>query len=402
MMLKQLYRSFRTELKRNYAIKRNLTVSSKCLKEDDDKNSPLKGMLDDAASFEDVQTSRKQQWTTLPYLQGTKIRKQGDYFVKEKKDPRDATVVLFPGQGTQFVGMGKDLLKFPIVKDLYDLASYILGYDLLKLCLEGPKSKLDQTKYSQPAIVVTSLAALERLKEERPDAIENCVATAGYSLGELTALIFGGALQFEKALQLVKVRGEAMHLASEVNEGGMAIVLYRPDTNLNSAMAKAKEWALEKGVEQPICEIAIYAYPHCKIVSGSIEALNFLEKNCKELNLKAVKRLPVSGAFHTSLMEPAFKPFCKALEKQEISDPAISVFSNVDGKRYRNADHIRKQLPKQILKPIKWEQLLHTLYERDRDSYFPRTFECGPGNSLKSILKQVNLKACNQCLNIEV
>jgi [acyl-carrier-protein] S-malonyltransferase len=111
---------------------------------------------------------------------------------KPKKDPRESSIILFPGQGTQFVGMAKDLMKFPMAQDLFDLASYILKYDLLKLCLEGPKEKLDQTKYCQPAILVSSLAAIERLKEERPNAIENCVATAGFSLGEITALIFAG------------------------------------------------------------------------------------------------------------------------------------------------------------------------------------------------------------------
>lgn len=161
--------------------------------------SPLKKLLDDAASFEDAKPqTMEQQWATLPYVEGTKIRKQGEFFRKPKHDPRETSIILFPGQGSQYVGMGKDLLKFPIVKDLYDLASHILGYDLLKLCLNGPKEKLDQTKYCQPAVLVTSLAAVERLKEERPGAVDNCVGTAGFSLGELTALIFAGAIGFEK------------------------------------------------------------------------------------------------------------------------------------------------------------------------------------------------------------
>lgn len=140
----------------------------------------------------------QQQWATLPYLEGTKIRKQGEYFTGAKHDPRDTSVIMFPGQGSQYVGMAKNLMKFPMAKDLFELANYLLGYDLLKLCLEGPKEKLDQTKYCQPAIMVTSLAAIERLKEERPKAIDNCVSTAGFSLGEITALVFAGALEFEK------------------------------------------------------------------------------------------------------------------------------------------------------------------------------------------------------------
>lgn len=193
----KLFQSVVTNKSIKKRISNLLHTTSQCY--DDKKESPLKALLDDAASFSDLKVNNpQQQWATLPYVDGTKIHKQGDYFHKDQKDPRDASIILFPGQGSQFVGMGKDLLKFPMAKDLFDLANYILGYDVLKLCLEGPKEKLDQTKYCQPAVMVTSLAAIERLKEERPKAIDSCVATAGFSLGEITALVFAGALEFEK------------------------------------------------------------------------------------------------------------------------------------------------------------------------------------------------------------
>ncbi|KAL3283900.1 hypothetical protein HHI36_018069 [Cryptolaemus montrouzieri] len=370
----------------------------------DKKNSesPLKNLLDDSASFEDLNPKNlEQQWATLPYLQGTKIRKQGDFFKKEKHDPRETSIILFPGQGSQYVGMAKNLIKFPMVRDLFELASYILNYDLLKLCLEGPKNKLDETKYAQPAIMVTSLAAIERLKEERPNAVDNCVATAGFSLGEITALVFAGALEFEKALKLVQIRAEAMQLACEAYKGGMVTVFLSPDSKLNYALLKAKQWALEKGDEFPECKIANYLHPGSKVVAGSESALEFLEKNYGEFNLRRVMRLPVSGAFHSDLMQPAVEPFKEALKNMDVSLPIISVYSNVDGKRYTSAQHIRKQLPKQIVKPVKWEQLLHTVYERKPDDYFPRSFECGPGQSLKAILKKVNAKAWNNCFSIE-
>lgn len=139
-----------------------------------------------------------------------------------------------------------------------------------------------------------------------------------------------------------------MQVVSETYKGGMATVLYAPDSKLGHACIKAKEWAIDKGDEHPECCIANYLYPHCKVVAGSEEALKFLEQNAKDFNLKKVKRLPVSGAFHSSLMQPAVEPFRKALNKSEIQDPVISVYSNVDGKKYTNADHIRKQLPKQV------------------------------------------------------
>nr|CAH7717206.1 unnamed protein product [Callosobruchus chinensis] len=297
--------------------------------------------------------------------------------------------------------MAKGLLKFPIVKDLFELANFILKYDLLKLCLEGPKNMLDETKYCQPAVLVTSLAAIERLKEERPNAIENCVATAGFSLGELTALIFSGAIEFERGLRLVQIRAEAMQLASETYKGGMVTVIYGPDSKLKYACLKAKEWAVDKGDPLPECKIASYLSPNSKVVAGSESALDFLEKYYKEFHIRRVMRLPVSGAFHSEIMRPAMETFKQALAKTEISDPAVTVYSNVDGKRYRNADHIRRQLPKQMMYSVKWEQFLHYVYSRDPNEHFPRTFEVGPGTSLKAMMKQVNAKAWEECYNIE-
>lgn len=274
-------------------------------------------------------------------------------------------------------------------------------YDLLKLCLEGPKQQLNETRYCQPAVFVSSLAALERLKEERPQAIDNCVATAGFSLGEITALVFAGALPFDKALRLVQIRAEAMQEAADRVEGGMATVLYGADSRLGDACRAAVDWCIEKGIEQPECKIVNYLYPHCKVVAGNAEALRYLEANAKQFRLRRLKRLSVSGAFHTSLMQSAVEPVERALRKIPIVDPAICVHSNVDGRRYRNADHILSQLPRQLVKPVKWEQTLHILYERGQGEHFPRTFECGPGRGLTTILKQVNAKAWDTAINIE-
>lgn len=338
-------------------------------------------------------------WATSAYPKSEK-RLQSKHLLTPRVDPRDTTLILFPGQGAQSVGMGKDLLKFPVVKDIFEIASEILGYNLLDMCLKGPKEKLDLTVHCQPAVLVCSIAALERLKDERPSSVENCVATAGFSVGEITALVFSGALTFENAVKLVKVRAESMQLASEMSPGGMVTVMYGPDSQLGYACLKAKEWCKEKGIENPECRVANYLYPHCKVVAGHIQALEFLEKNYRTFKLKRLKRLPVSGAFHTDLMRPAVEPFRAALKRANVSDPIISVHSNVDGKRYQNASHIIRQLPKQIYKPVKWEQTLHVLYERPEGEHFPKTFECGPGSSLKTILKVVNGKAWNSCVTI--
>lgn len=367
------------------------------------RETDIKQLLEEAAVCSDPPPDNPENvWSTSPYPEGVLLKRdQSRHFRKPNIDPRETSIIMFPGQGTQFVGMGKDLMKFPIARDLFDAASDLLGYNLRELCFNGPKEELDKTIYCQPAVMVCSLAAIEKLKEERPMAIESCVATAGFSIGEITALVFAGALSFEEAIRLVKVRAEAMQLASEIVPSGMMTVFYGPDSKLNYACLQAREWCLQRGIENPECCVANYLYPQCKVVAGHLEALKFIQSNAEQYKLKRLKKIPVSGAFHTSLMRPAVEPFKMALRKVEINDPIIQVFSNVDGKSYRNAHHIRMQLPKQIYKAVKWEQTLHVLYERKVGEYFPRTFECGPGNSLKSLVKMVNAKAWDSCFSIE-
>ncbi|KAH8339808.1 hypothetical protein KR074_011160, partial [Drosophila pseudoananassae] len=315
-------------------------------------------------------------------------------------DPKETTIMLFPGQGTQYVGMGKELLRFPGARRIFEMANDVLRYDLLKICLEGPREKLNRTEHAQLAVMVSSLAALEQLREERPNAIETCVAAAGFSLGEITALVYADAISFDKALRLVQVRANAMQAACDRAAGAMSMAIYGPDTNLGEACSRAQQWCLDKGVESPYCGIANYMYPHCKVIAGNVEAIEFLEKNAKALKIRRMKRLAVSGAFHTPLMESAVAPFKKALDSVHIRDPVIRVYSNVDGKRYRHAKHISQQLPKQIVRPVKWEQTLHEMYERKQGVEFPRTFECGPGKGLIQVLEKVNAKASQTSFNV--
>ncbi|XP_055315396.1 probable malonyl-CoA-acyl carrier protein transacylase, mitochondrial isoform X2 [Sitodiplosis mosellana] len=316
--------------------------------------------------------------------------------------PDNPTIVLFPGQGAQFVGMAKSLVDIPEARDLFDIASTILRYDLLKLCNEGPEQKLNKTVYCQPAIMVTSLACLELLKKHRPDAIESCIGTAGFSLGEITSLVFAGALPYDQAIELVRVRAEEMQLASDKNKGGMATILYKSDKSLQLSLAceKAREWCFDAGVENPDCVIANHLFPQCKVISGSEEALRYISQNLKTYNLDKMKRIPAYGAFHSALMESAVEPFAKALKKMNVEDPIISVYSNTTARRYESKSHILKQLPTQIVRPVKWEQTLHVLYELKINNQFPDTFVCGPGTALKTILKQVNAKANEKTFKI--
>ncbi|XP_022195086.2 probable malonyl-CoA-acyl carrier protein transacylase, mitochondrial [Nilaparvata lugens] len=343
--------------------------------------------------------NQEEEWSTSPYPKGSIPRGQSIYSLRPKVDPTLTSIILFPGQGTQYVGMGRNLMKFPVVQEMFESASAILGYDLLKLCVQGPASELNKTVHCQLAVLVCSLAAVEHMREERPSAIENCIAAAGFSVGEISALVFAGAISFERAIRLTKVRGEAMQLASEMAEGGMLTVLYSPKTNLADVCKKANEWAQNCGVERPECSVANYLFPDCKVIAGHVKALEYIEKNAASHAIRRTRRLPVTGAFHTSLMEPALEPFKLALNNAKLNEPAIAVHSNLDGKMYSNAKQITYKLPRQIVRPVKWEQTLHILYERAPGEQFPNTYECGPGSSLRSILRMVNAKATNTFYN---
>lgn len=193
-----------------------------------------------------------------------------------------------------------------------------------------------------------------------------------------------------------------MQLASDMHKGGMATILYKSDksSQLKLACEKAKEWCLDAGDANPECVIANHLFPQCKVISGSEEALRYISLNLKTYNLDKMKRIPAYGAFHSSLMESAVEPFTQTLKKMDIEEPIISVYSNSTAKRYESKSHILKLLPRQIVRPVKWEQTMHVLYELKINNKLPETFVCGPGTALKTILKQVNLKAYENTVKI--
>ncbi|RXG67360.1 putative malonyl-CoA-acyl carrier protein transacylase, mitochondrial [Armadillidium vulgare] len=299
-------------------------------------------------------------------------------------------------------GMGKKLLHYPNVIDMYERASEILGYDILQISIDGPESQLTQTSYQQPAILLASLAAVEKLREEDLEAVAMCEATAGFSVGEIAALTFAGSITFENAVQLVKIRAEAMQIASELHRSGMMTVFYGPESKLSYACSVAKRYCETIGMEDVDCRVANYLFPHCKVIAGNEEALEFILKHKDDFKLKRFKRIDVSGAFHTDLMKPAAFAFQEALKNVSITHPQIPVISNVTGAPFKNVTDIKKQLSKQIYSPVRWEQTVHRIYERKENKPYPRTFECGPGKSLCSILKMVNAKAHKFCYNVEV
>uniref|UniRef100_A0A6A7FSZ4 [acyl-carrier-protein] S-malonyltransferase n=1 Tax=Hirondellea gigas TaxID=1518452 RepID=A0A6A7FSZ4_9CRUS len=192
-----------------------------------------------------------------------------------------------------------------------------------------------------------------------------------------------------------------MQEASEMVAGGMMTAFFGPLTKLGLCCSTAKEFCERKDIENAECKIASHLWSTCKVIAGSEEALQFLQENMKDFEIKRLKRLNVSGAFHTNHMKPAAVALKEVLKDMTITSPKIPVHSNIDGKPYSRPDQIRTNLPKQLYSSVQWEQTMHILYDRSADVPFPNTYECGPGLSLKAILKQVNVKAISGMQNIE-
>lgn len=335
-------------------------------------------------------------------LRDSSVTEEGVQEAVARRPPSRCSVLLFPGQGSQAVGMGGGLLHFPRVRQLYEAAHRVLGYDLLELCLRGPQEDLDRTVHCQPAVFVASLAAVEKLHHLQPAVIENCVAAAGFSVGEFAALVFAGAMEFAEGLYAVKVRAEAMQEASEAIPSGMLSVLGQRQSNFSFACLEAQEHCRSLGIENPVCQVSNYLFPDCRVISGHLEALQFLRKNSAKFHFRRTKMLPVSGGFHTCLMEPAVEPLMKTLGSINIKKPLVAVHSNVSGHKYTHPQHIRKLLGQQVVSPVKWEQTMHCIYERKKGMEFPSTFEVGPGQQLGSILKCCNRQAWKSYSHVDV
>lgn len=278
---------------------------------------------------------------------------------------------LFPGQGAQFVGMGKDLYaESPAARALYKKADEILGYSLSQICFAGPEDELTRTLYAQTGILVTSLAALAALREKNPDLAPSIVA--GLSLGEFTALTASGAISFEDALKLVQVRAEAMEDASKNKPGTMAFIM---GLTVEQCVAVAQEAG---------CEVANLNAPDQTVLSGTFPAI---EHACKIAEAKGAKRampLKVGGAFHSSLMGEAKSRLEVALTGTPILEPKCSFIPNVTAQKTSNPEEIRALLAKQLTSPVQWVRTMATAKESGITTYL----EIGPGKILKGLARK--------------
>jgi [acyl-carrier-protein] S-malonyltransferase len=294
---------------------------------------------------------------------------------------------LFPGQGAQTVGMGRQLAEMlPAARKLYDRAGEVLGYDLARLCFEGPAEELDSTVYSQPALFVTSLAAIESLRQDKPDVVLSCEAAAGLSLGEYTALVFAGVMDFESGLKLVQERGAAMQDAADSVGSGMVSILGLERPQVESLCDQARG--------DGVLQIANFLCPGNIVVSGTNAACERIAELAEKTGAMKAVPLAVAGAFHTPIMQPAVERLAAALAHVPMRSPAIPVVSNVDARPHSDPEEIRQLMIRQVVQPVRWEDSMRYLIEQG----FQQFYELGPGRVLRGLLRRIDRQA--SCENV--
>lgn len=279
---------------------------------------------------------------------------------------------VFPGQGAQFVGMGKDLYdNNPEARALFDKADEILGFKITDLMFNGTEEDLRQTKVTQPAIFLHSVILARSLGSDfRPDMV------AGHSLGEFSALVAAGALSFEEGLRLVSKRAHAMQRACELNPSTMAAVLALSDEKVEALCAEVDD----------VVAPANYNCPGQVVISGTNAGIDAACAKMLEAGAKRALKLKVGGAFHSPLMAPAQEELEQAIRDAEFSEPVCPVYQNVDGKPHTDPEEIKQNLIKQLTAPVRWTQDVEAMIADGADDFT----ELGPGNVLQGLVKKIN------------
>ncbi|GMU96422.1 ACP S-malonyltransferase [Ignavibacterium album] len=280
---------------------------------------------------------------------------------------------LFPGQGSQYVGMAKDLFDNSVeAKEMIRTADEAVGANLSYIMFNGPEEELKQTEYTQPAIFLHSVVLASLIRTLRPDV------AAGHSLGEYSALVAAGAIQFYEAIKLVRQRGLAMQYAGTVMKGTMAaIVGLQPDV-VNNLCKEASSVG--------IVQCANFNSPGQIVISGSVEGVKKAMELCKSNGAKLVKELVVSGAFHSPLMEPAKEKLQQALDETHFYNARFPVYANVTAKPVSDKDEIKKSLFEQLTSPVRWEETIQNMINDGIEEFY----EVGPGKVLQGLVKRIN------------
>lgn len=275
---------------------------------------------------------------------------------------------VFPGQGAQFTGMGKELYENnDSAKALFDKANEILGFRITDIMFEGTADELRQTKVTQPAVFIHSVV-MAKVLGIKPDAV------AGHSLGEFSALVAAEALSFEDGLRLVAKRAMAMQECCEKQPGGMAAILAMADEKVEQICAEV----------DGVVVAANYNCPGQLVISGADEAVDAACAKLKEAGAKRALRLPVGGAFHSPLMEPAREELARAIEEVEFHTPVCPIYQNVDAEPHTSAEEIKANLIAQLTAPVRWTQIVNRMIADGIDNFT----ELGPGNVLQGLIKK--------------
>ncbi len=289
------------------------------------------------------------------------------------------TAILFPGQGAQSVGMAGDWVEqSPSAGELFRRSSDMLGYDLLEVCRSGPADRLNTTAVSQPAILVTSLAALEVQRARDAATLDEAPITAGLSLGEYTSLVFAGALGVDDAVRIVAERGRAMQDCAAASPSGMVAVLGM-ERDAVTALCDACRG-------NDVLEVANVLCPGNIVISGSIAACDRLAAAAEQAGAMKCLRLEVAGAFHTALMQPAVERLTAAIARATFHTPRIPVVSNVDARPHTDPDEIRSLLARQVVGVVEWHASVAYILSTGVRSIM----EIGPGRVLRGLMKRID------------
>lgn len=291
---------------------------------------------------------------------------------------------VFPGQGAQYVGMGKELAEnYSCTREVFEKADEILGFSISSICFQGADEELNKTENTQPAILATSIAILKILQEKgiKADAL------AGLSLGEYSALVCSGALAFEEAVILVKNRGKYMQEAVPEGKGSMAAIIGLDSEKIYDICKEVKNFGF-------VCP-ANFNCPGQIVIAGEIEALKAAVEKCKERGAKRAVMLSVSAPFHTAMLQPAAIRLKKDLERITINKLQVAVLTNVTGDFIEDENSIKEILTKQVMSPVLWEQTINNMIKSGVDTFI----EIGPGRVLNGFIKKIDRKL--NVMNVE-
>jgi len=321
----------------------------------------------------------------------------------DKVGPNDETplpiALFFPGQGSQYVGMMKEAKEIPAVKEMLAKAGPILGYDILDICLNGPETKLEETRYCQPAMFIGGLAGIEKLKADKPEAVTRCSIMAGLSLGEYTALCAAGCLSFEDGLKLVKLRGEAMQEAAAIGKQLMLSVAGLEKEKVIPLCEEAKK----KEGPGAVCQISNYLFPNGVSCGGTEVAINELKDLAEKAGALQAKILKTAGAFHTPLMQPAQDKLAKAIDEvlPNMKPPRHTIWMNANAEPVRpgqDVSEIVTQMKKQLTCSVYWEPSVKEIISEGVNEFY----EVGPMKQIKAMMKRIDMAMWKKTTNVDV